>query len=176
MECKDTTDELYVLGFIAGLCNQEPRDKLLLGDMLMYLREVQEVRQMKRLLLVAVPLALTFALTVSPVAISQDIGACTELRPIVDTINKDAGAMVDGWTQNLGAALLCNSKVIDFKKKLITPFSMLNPGWQGRKQKQWDQIYCNDKEWRALISAGWTVAHTLVSSVGERFYMKAECP
>jgi hypothetical protein len=41
---KNTTDELYVLGFIAGLCNQEPRDQLLLNDMLMYLREAQELQ------------------------------------------------------------------------------------------------------------------------------------
>ena len=40
-----TSDELYVLGFIAGLCNQEPRDQLLLEDMLMYLREAQEARR-----------------------------------------------------------------------------------------------------------------------------------
>ena len=39
---KDTTDERYVLGFIAGLCNQEPRDELLLDDMLMYLRVAQD--------------------------------------------------------------------------------------------------------------------------------------
>jgi hypothetical protein len=30
---------------IAGLCNQEPRDELLLNDMLMYLREAQEARR-----------------------------------------------------------------------------------------------------------------------------------
>ena len=44
-EIKDTTDELYVLGFITGLCNQEPRDQMLLDDMLMYLREAQELRR-----------------------------------------------------------------------------------------------------------------------------------
>ena len=43
-QSKDTTHELYVLGFIAGLCNQQPRDELLLDDMLLYLREAQEVR------------------------------------------------------------------------------------------------------------------------------------
>ena len=41
---KDAADELYVLGFIAGLCNQEPRDQTLLEDMLLFLREAQEVR------------------------------------------------------------------------------------------------------------------------------------
>lgn len=45
MECKDTTDELYVFGFIAGLCQQESRDESLLEDMLSYLREAQEMRQ-----------------------------------------------------------------------------------------------------------------------------------
>ena len=41
---KDTTDELYVLGFVTGLCQQEPRDVLLLEDMLMFLRAAQELR------------------------------------------------------------------------------------------------------------------------------------
>jgi hypothetical protein len=42
---KDTSDELYVLGFIAGLCQYEPRDVLLLEDMLMFLRAAaQELR------------------------------------------------------------------------------------------------------------------------------------
>jgi hypothetical protein len=35
----------YLLGFITGLCNQEPRDQVLLDDMLMYLREAQEARR-----------------------------------------------------------------------------------------------------------------------------------
>ena len=38
---RDTTNELYVLGFVTGLCQQEPRDQLLLDDMLMYLGEVR---------------------------------------------------------------------------------------------------------------------------------------
>ncbi len=41
---KNAFDELYVLGFIAGLCNQEPRDELLLEVMLLYLREAQAQR------------------------------------------------------------------------------------------------------------------------------------
>jgi hypothetical protein len=35
-QLKDTTDGLFVLGFIAGLFNQEPRDELLLDDMLLF--------------------------------------------------------------------------------------------------------------------------------------------
>jgi hypothetical protein len=36
---------IYLLGFIAGLCNQEPRDELLLDDMLLYSREAQEAQR-----------------------------------------------------------------------------------------------------------------------------------
>ncbi len=42
---KDTSDELYVPGFISGLCNQVPRDQVLLDDMLLYLRQAQEARR-----------------------------------------------------------------------------------------------------------------------------------
>ena len=45
-ELKD--DELFMLGCITGLCNQEPRDELLLDDMLLFLLEAQEARQQDR--------------------------------------------------------------------------------------------------------------------------------
>ena len=45
---KDTSDELYVLGFVTGLCQQEPRDHLLLDDMLTYLRVAQEARRQQQ--------------------------------------------------------------------------------------------------------------------------------
>jgi hypothetical protein len=41
-------DELFMLGFITGLCKQEPRDHQLLDDMLMFLRAAQEARQQNR--------------------------------------------------------------------------------------------------------------------------------
>jgi len=36
---------IYLLGFIAGLFNQKPRDQVLLEDMLMYSREAQEAQR-----------------------------------------------------------------------------------------------------------------------------------
>ena len=42
MERKDTADELYVLGFVTGLCQQDPRDQVLLDDLLLYLREARQ--------------------------------------------------------------------------------------------------------------------------------------
>ena len=45
-ELKD--DELFMPGCITGLCNQEPRDQLLLDDMLLFSQEVQEARQQGR--------------------------------------------------------------------------------------------------------------------------------
>jgi hypothetical protein len=41
---KDTTDELYVLGLVVGQCNEQPRDELLLDDMLLYLQAAQKKR------------------------------------------------------------------------------------------------------------------------------------
>ena len=45
-ELKD--DELFMLGCITGLCNQEPRNQLLLNDMLLFLREAQEARRQQQ--------------------------------------------------------------------------------------------------------------------------------
>ena len=48
MDAKERKDdELFMLGCITGLCQQEPRDRLLLDDMLLFLREAQELRASK---------------------------------------------------------------------------------------------------------------------------------
>ena len=41
-------DELFMLGCVTGLCNQESRDQLLLNDMLQFLREAQEARRQRQ--------------------------------------------------------------------------------------------------------------------------------
>ncbi len=41
-------DELFMLGCVTVLCNQEPRDQLLLNDMLLFLREAQEARRQRQ--------------------------------------------------------------------------------------------------------------------------------
>ena len=48
MERQDTTDELYVLGLVTGLCRQEPREQLLLDDMLLFLQETEFVPVIRR--------------------------------------------------------------------------------------------------------------------------------
>ena len=37
-------DELFMLGCVTGLCQQEPRDQILLEQMLLFMQEAQEVR------------------------------------------------------------------------------------------------------------------------------------
>ena len=83
--------------------------------------------------------------------------------------------MVDPVTRNDGMAVLCNTKVVEYKKSMIVDFSMLRDGWKERKQKQWNSIYCDGSHWQKLIDDGWTVSTTLISKSGERFWFKAEC-
>jgi hypothetical protein len=100
---------------------------------------------------------------------------CDWMKEIAAKSNKDAGAKVDAMTTNLGMAVLCNMKVIDFKKRLDVPMSNLAAGWEERKQSQWNEIYCNNIAFAQAIAAGWTISLTLTSVDGKRHYMEAKC-
>lgn len=100
---------------------------------------------------------------------------CRAMQEFAAKSNMDAGTKVDSVTTHVGLAVLCNSKLIDFKKRLDIPFTAMKAGWEGRKQDQWNQIYCNDPTFAAAIRAGWRVSYTMTDSDGRRLYAEAEC-
>ncbi|SRR6266404_6924656 len=126
----------------------------------------------KSRVLFIVPFAL---LITSAKAQFADKEFCDPMRQFADKANKDAGSMLDSITRNDGMAVLCSSKIVDFKKFLNVDDSSFRDGWVQRKQQQWNEIYCKDNYWLKAIAAGWTVAQTMTFVNGKRYWMKAEC-
>jgi hypothetical protein len=89
--------------------------------------------------------------------------------------NKDAGSKVGSVTTHMGMAVLCNMKVVDFKKRLDVPFSALGSGWEDRKQAEWNQIYCNNVGFSQAIANGWHISTTTTDADGKRHYIEAKC-
>ena len=104
----------------------------------------------------------------------DDESFCNVMMEQQKKINADAGQMVDAVTRNDGVAVLCSTKIIDFKKFMASDSSKMREGWQDRKAKQWNEIYCNGVFLDA-INNGWTVAFTLIFQDGNRFWYKANC-
>jgi hypothetical protein len=101
---------------------------------------------------------------------------CRAMQEIAEKHNRETGSKVDAYTVVVGMAVLCSTKVVDFRKKLLVSFRLMNVGWQARKQAQWNQIYCEPGSgFRQAIDAGWTISHTLTDVDGVRHYMVATC-
>ena len=100
---------------------------------------------------------------------------CQAMQEIATQRNKDAGTKVDAVTTDLGIAVLCNMKVVDFKKRIDLAFSQMDPGWQDRKQSQWNRIYCNNPGFAKAIANGWRISSTTTDTEGKRHHMEANC-
>ena len=105
----------------------------------------------------------------------DDTAFCETMHKFAANANKDAGSLVDAHTRNDGMAVLCATKVVDFKKFIDVPQDAMRPGWKDRKSDQWRNIYCNDPFWRSAIQNGWTVATTIVTVDGDRTWIEAVC-
>jgi hypothetical protein len=101
---------------------------------------------------------------------------CQAMQEIATQGNKDAGTKVDAVTTHMGIAVLCNMKIVDFKKRLDISFRVMDAGWEGRKQAQWNQIYCTNPGFVQAIASGWTISSTMTDAEGKRHYMEAKCP
>lgn len=106
----------------------------------------------------------------------DDESFCMTLESFKADLDKDTGKMVDKYTRNDGMALLCGGKIVEYKKFLFVDASDMRSGWQSRKEQQWNDLYCNDeKVWLDAINNGWTVAFSIITQDGKRFWHKAEC-
>jgi hypothetical protein len=92
-----------------------------------------------------------------------------------DQANKDAGTKVDTMTINLGVAVFCNLRVVNFMKRVEVSFTSFRPGWEARKQAQWNQIYCDGGPVTLAIASGWRITHTITDIDGRRHFMEATC-
>lgn len=105
----------------------------------------------------------------------SDQQMCETLQALAAQGNKDAGTKVDRITTHMGMTVMCNMKVVDFRKSLDVPASHLGADWLETKQRQWNEIYCNNPGFSMLIAQGWTISTTMIDSEGKRYVIRAVC-
>jgi hypothetical protein len=135
---------------------------------------VYNVRMMKTIAALALTLCAIAAQVASAHAF-DDAAFCKALKDYAEKTKADAGTMLEQTTRFDGMVVLCGARVVNLYHFVTVPASRLRDGWQGRKQKQWNEIYCLDPPWRAAIAAGWTVKDTVTFVDGTRVSLTAEC-
>lgn len=101
---------------------------------------------------------------------------CSQAKQLSDKTNSEGKVWVDAMTRQDGMAVICNLKIIEYKKFLKANTVDMREGWQDRKQSQWDKIYCEEgSTFRNAIDNGWSVSVILTFINGEQHKITAKC-
>ena len=129
---------------------------------------------MKRIILAALVGVLVFSWPPDAHAFSND-AFCVLVKEIANKTNAESPVWVDGITRQDGLAVFCSLKTVEFAKFIKVNPSDFRKGWQGRKQSQWNSIYCKGT-FREAIDHGWHIIlqATFVNGFRHRIYAKCE--
>ncbi len=102
------------------------------------------------------------------------------LTPIVAQMNgdiADAGepTVVDEITKLTGIDLNCEAKTLEINHIISVGQSALETGWEGRKQSQWNDIYCDSDIWQEAVTGGWQILDVIHFADKTQYSVAAIC-
>jgi len=96
---------------------------------------------------------------------------CLAVREITRSAEGDVGTWPDRVTRNDGVEIICDEKLVHFKRYFSAPASALRDDWKERKAEEWEGAYCKRPLWREAVDNGWIVSATLTTSTGKRLWL-----
>jgi hypothetical protein len=122
-----------------------------------------------------IPIAMTLTLAAPPALPFDQDEFCQAVTDIEARMNARRGKWLDRSTRHDGVEVNCESKTLEVRRFLNTDPDAMRPGWQARKQRQWNAAYCKHESWREAIDHGWSIISTLTFRTGEQLSFVAEC-
>lgn len=96
---------------------------------------------------------------------------CQAVTEFVRAATPDVGTWLDRSTRNDGVEIICNRKLVHFKRYSSTPGSALRDTWKENKTQEWQGAYCTKPMWRDAIDNGWSISATITTVTGERVWL-----
>lgn len=100
---------------------------------------------------------------------------CSLAEQLAETENAGGVRMVDAVTRFDVVVVLCELKLVDYKKFVSVRMSNLEIGWKSKRQAKWNEGICKLAHLPELISHGWTISETTTFKDGRRNVIKAKC-
>jgi hypothetical protein len=107
--------------------------------------------------------------------LSADEMACRDLQAIANATMPELPKMVDTITRLDGIVTFCAVRTVNFAKFVNIDVKAFREGWLERKQAQWNDAFCKDAAYVALVQDGWRINQTLTFLSGERYVMTVAC-
>jgi hypothetical protein len=112
----------------------------------------------------------------NPVAAFDGGKFCAAVKELSRKVNAEGPVEVDIATTQIGIAVICTLKTVEFKKMINALQDQMKVGWQDRKKLQWNEIYCKEgTPFREAINRGWNIVYSLRFNDGKVFKGVAVC-
>jgi hypothetical protein len=95
---------------------------------------------------------------------------CQAVMQMARAAAGDVGTWVDRSTRNDGVEVVCDRKLVHFKRHSTAPASTLQGSWKDAKTQQWQGAYCTNPIWREAVDNGWLISETVTTTTGERIW------
>jgi hypothetical protein len=108
-----------------------------------------------------------------PARAFDDTQFCNAVTHLTRTAN-DVGTWIDRTTRNDGVEILCDRKLVHFKRYSRTPASGLQDTWTTSKTEEWQSAYCARAMWREAVENGWIISATVTTVTGARVWFACQ--
>jgi hypothetical protein len=122
-----------------------------------------------------IPIAITLALAPLPALPFDQDEFCIAVTDIAHRMNARKGRWLDRATRLDGVELDCEAKTFEANRFVNADPDDMRQGWEERKEREWNDRYCNDEAWREAIDNGWSIISTLTFRTEEQVSFVADC-
>lgn len=116
-------------------------------------------------------LLLAWSALLDPSHAFEDQQFCLAVREIIRSSSFDVGTWADRFTRNDGVEIICDRKLVHFKRYYGAPASAITDAWRDRKAEEWESGYCRRSLWSEAVENGWIVSSTVTAITGERLWL-----
>ncbi|MBM7069643.1 hypothetical protein [Actibacterium sp. 188UL27-1] len=91
--------------------------------------------------------------------------SCAEAKAYEAQIQPTIPRMIDKYTEITGFSVDCDTRVVEFRKRLLVSSAVMEPGVFARKQQQHTALHCNHQGLASV--SGWTAVDKIHEPTNE---------
>jgi hypothetical protein len=110
-----------------------------------------------------------------PVVAFDDADFCVAIKQWAAATDGDVGVWVDRKTRNAGVMVVCDRKLVEFRRFTYSPSSSLDGAWRASKAAEWSGAHCGSPLWTQAIRNNWKIALSVTAADGGHVLLHAEC-
>ena len=130
---------------------------------------------MRTLLMVAILAGADFAFAAAaPARAFDSTQFCQAVTQWARAAAGDAGTWVDRSTRNDGVEIICDRKLVHFKRYSTASVSASRDLWKDTKTEEWQSATCSNTIWREAVENGWLVSATVTTASGQRIWFACQ--